>query len=191
MARARGQTAGEGLGEAEPRSRGGARGAASEQSRSSGRIVPMDDLNRAIVEMLRHDGRMPFIDIAKQLKVSEGTVRNRVSAMKRGGMLRIIGIADPMAVNYKADAMLGIKVGPKATPRKVAGRLAPSPEVVYVLWVSGRFDLLVEIVCDDDARLNRFLEDRIYGADDIASVEVMGGLEMFKNQFLLKRDLPL
>jgi Lrp/AsnC family transcriptional regulator for asnA, asnC and gidA len=152
---------------------------------------PMDDLNRAIVEMLRHDGRMPFINIAKRLEVSEGTVRNRVSWMKRAGMLRIVAIADPMAVNYKADAMLGIKVGPKTTPRKVAERLALNSQVVYALWVSGRFDLLIEIVCDDEEGLNRFLENQVYGAGDIASVEVMGGLQMFKNQFLLKRDLPL
>jgi Lrp/AsnC family transcriptional regulator for asnA, asnC and gidA len=60
-----------------------------------------------------------------------------------------------------------------------------------MLWVSGRFDLLVEIVCDDDQGLTDFLETQIYSADDIAAVEVMSGLEMFKNQFLLKRDLPL
>lgn len=159
--------------------------------RSAMLASPMDDLNRSIVEMLQHDGRMSFIDIAKRLEVSEGTIRNRVNWMKQASMLRIVAIADPMAVNYKADAMLGIKIGATSTPRKVAERLTPHPAVVYMLWVSGRFDLLVEIVCDDDDGLTRFLETHVFGADDIASVEVMSGLEMFKNQFLLKRDLPL
>lgn len=190
MSKAKGQTAQGRRRGTEPKGSAAA-ALGHELPRSPVLASPMDDLNRAIVEMLRHDGRMPFNDIAKRLEVSEGTVRNRVNWMKRAGMLRIVAIADPMAVNYKADAMLGIKVGARTTPRKVAERLAPNAEVVYVLWVSGRFDLLVEIVCDDDERLNRFLEDKVYGADDIASVEVMGGLEMFKNQFLLKRDLPL
>ena len=191
MSKAKGQTAQGRRRGTEPKGATGPAALGRELPRSPVLASPMDDLNRAIVEMLRHDGRMPFNDIAKRLEVSEGTVRNRVNWMKRAGMLRIVAIADPMAVNYKADAMLGIKVGASTTPRKVAERLAPNAEVVYVLWVSGRFDLLVEIVCDDDERLNRFLEDKVYGADDIASVEVMGGLEMFKNQFLLKRDLPL
>ena len=150
----------------------------------------MDQLNRAIVGLLEQDGRMAFNEIAKRLAVSEGTVRNRVNWMRQAGMLRIVAITDPTAVNYTADAIIGIKVGRDVTPRQVAERLALTTEAVYVLWVSGRFDLLVEIVCDHEDRYHAFLEQHVYGQGDIAAAEVMGGLKMFKNQFLLKRSLP-
>lgn len=149
---------------------------------------PMDDLNRAIVDLLQEDGRLPFNEIAKALKVSEGTVRNRVNWMKRSGMLRIVAVADPAAIRYKADAFLGIKAAGRATPKKLAERFAVYPEVVYILWVSGRFDLLVEVVCDSEEDFQAFLENRCFGQADIAQLEVMTGLAMYKNQFLLKRN---
>lgn len=149
---------------------------------------PTDDLNRGIVRLLQEDGRMPYKEIAARLKISEGTVRNRVNRMRRSGMLSIVAVTDPTAIDYKADAMLGLKVAPAVTPETVATRLASRPEVVYILWVSGRYDLLVEVVCEGEKEdLARFLAAHIHNNTDIANVEVMSSLSMFKNQFLLKR----
>ncbi|MEM7292657.1 MAG: AsnC family transcriptional regulator, partial [Pseudomonadota bacterium] len=50
---------------------------------------PYDSLNESIVDLLQQDGRMPFAEIATNLGVSEGTVRNRVNGMKSAGALRI------------------------------------------------------------------------------------------------------
>ena len=149
---------------------------------------PHDELNQSIVAMLQQDGRMAFAEIAQALNVSEGTIRNRVNSMKQAGMLRIVAIADPVAVEYKTDAMLGVKIAPGHTPQAVAERLSKLPDVVYILWVSGRFDLLIEVVSDDRDRLLEFLDREIHSQPDIASVETMTGLKNYKNQFLLKRN---
>ena len=151
---------------------------------------PTDRLNRAIIALLQEDGRLPFKTIAEKLDVSEGTVRNRVSWMKQSGMLRIVAVADPTAMDYRADAMLGIKVASGTTPAKVAERLAVHPEVVYILWVSGRFDLLVEVVCESEEDFLGFLSRHCFDQSDLGTVEVMTGLAMYKNQFLLKQDIP-
>ncbi len=145
-------------------------------------------LNSEIVQMLEVDGRMPFSEIAQKLGVSEGTVRNRVNGMKDAGLLRIVAIADPTASEYKADAMIGLKVAPGIKPQAVADRLGKVPSVVYILWVTGRFDLIVELVCDEPDDLASFLEEQIHGIEDIIDAEVMLGLKNFKNQFLLKRN---
>lgn len=147
-----------------------------------------DDLNRSIIKMLQDDGRLPYKDVARALGVSEGTIRNRVQSMKRSGALKIVALADPMAIRYQADAMIGVKVAHPATPRQVAHRLSERSEVVYVLWVSGRYDLLIEVVCETSGAFQEFLEKHCFGHDDIDQIEVMSGIEMFKNQFLLKRQ---
>ncbi len=149
---------------------------------------PVDELNRSIIKLLQDDGRMPYKDVARALKVSEGTIRNRVQSMKQSGLLKIVALADPMAIRYKADAMVGIKVASPASPRDVAERLSQFPEVVYVLWVSGRYDLLIEVVCESSESFQKFLEDHCFASNDIDQIEVMTGIEMFKNQFLLKRQ---
>ncbi len=163
-------------------------GAISLEAKTRGIASTDDDLNRAIIRMLQEDGRLPYKDIAQALQVSEGTIRNRVHSMKQSGALRIVALADPMAIRYQADAMIGIKVASPATPREVANRLSELSEVVYVLWVSGRYDLLIEVVCESGQAFQQFLEQNCFGQADIDQIEVMSGIEMFKNQFLLKRQ---
>ena len=156
--------------------------------RPQGKSSPSDKLNREIIKLLQVDGRTPFKDIASSLDVSEGTIRNRVQWMKDAGMLQIVALTDPMAIRYKADAMIGIKVSNLSSPARVAERLAQFDEVVYVMWVSGRFDLLVEVVCESDDAFKLFLEKHCFSNQDIEHFEVMTSIDMFKNQFLLKRQ---
>jgi len=122
-----------------------------------------DDLNREIIKMLQVDGRRSYKEIARELKVSEGTIRNRIQSMKEAGALRIVAVADPTAISYKADAMIGLKVAPGHTIEEVSERLGKSTDVVYILWVSGRYDLLIEIVTNDRGSFLEFLETPITG----------------------------
>ena len=161
---------------------------AAHSIRQPDKSSPDDKLNRSIIAMLQRDGRMAYSEIAQELGVSEGTIRNRVGAMKHAGMLRIVAIADPVAAEYKTDAMLGLKVSPGHSPQAVAERLASLVDVVYILWVSGRYDLLIEVISNEPDDFLNFLEVEIHGQPDIASVEAMTGLKNFKNQFLLKRN---
>ena len=160
----------------------------------TGRVSPLssphDDLNQRIIRLLQDDGRAAYDVIGHKLGVSGGTIRNRIARMREAGMLRIVAVVDPVAVDYEADAMLGIKTAPGIAPAAVSKRLEPHGAVVYIMWVSGRFDLLVEVVCDEETELALFLDEHVHGQTDIAHVEVMTRIGMFKNQFLLKRHVP-
>ena len=151
---------------------------------------PSDDLNQEIIRILQDDGRAAYDVIGQKLGVSGGTIRNRVARMREAGILRIVALVDPVAVDYESDAMLGIKTAPGIAPAEVAERLDPHPAVVYIMWVSGRYDLLVEVVCDEESELAIFLNQHVHSRSDIAHVEVMTRIDMFKNQFLLKHHVP-
>lgn len=153
---------------------------------NSGIRSPGDDLNQKIIKLLEQDGRMAFKEIAQMLDVSEGTVRNRVNGLRENNQLRIVAMADPTAREYTTDALIGVTVAPGVTPRSVADRLETDSRVVFVLWVAGRYDLVIEIVSDDRNALKDFLEREIHARDDISDADVMLGLKNFKNQFLLK-----
>ena len=161
------------------------------EQQSNGIAAIDDNLNRQIVKMLQNDGRRPYREIAAALGVSEGTVRNRVQLMKKAGALSIVALVDPTEVRYQADAIVGLKVAPNHSVNQVAKRLGESSDVVYILWVTGRYDLLIEIVTDNVHRFHEFLESEIHLQPDISSSEVMSGLKNFKNQFLLKYDWNL
>lgn len=158
-----------------------------DRTSTASRSSPYDALNQKIIKLLQYDGRMSFRAIAEHLDVSEGTVRNRVTWMKEAKVLTIAAIVDPAVIQYRSNAMLGIKVAPGHTPAEIAEILSKNIEVVYVLWASGRYDLLVEIVVDSDDQMSSLLE-QFYKIDNIYSIEIMTGIFMYKNQFLLKRE---
>lgn len=152
------------------------------------RALGADELNRKIMERLQEDGRTPFSTIARELGTSEGTVRNRVAQMIEAKVLKIIAVVDPMALGYTAYGMIGLKLSAGADPRAVAKSFADCDEVTYVLFVAGRYDLLVEVVCERQEALRAFLLERCYGNPEIALIEPMVGLQLFKS--LLKWGRP-
>ena len=126
-----------------------------------------DKLNQQIIDLLELDGRLPFKEIANTLDISEGTVRNRVNRMKDAGVLQIKALVDRSAINYSTDSMLGIKVASNSSPSSVAQRLESCNEIVFIMWVTGRYDLLVEIASESDDTLSKFLEEHCFNNDDI------------------------
>src|SRR5262245_43096511 len=74
------------------------------------RLPALDAIDLTIIKILQNDGRAAFTAIAKQLGISEGAVRNRVGQLIESKILRIIGVADPMALGYDAYAMIGLKL---------------------------------------------------------------------------------
>jgi Lrp/AsnC family transcriptional regulator for asnA, asnC and gidA len=148
----------------------------------------IDHIDLAIIRALQADGRAPFTMIAKQLKISEGAVRNRVGQLIASKVLRIIGVANPMALGYNAYAMIGLKVAPGHDPQQLALYFHDRDEVTYVLFVAGRYDLLIEVICETQKQLALFLRHHCYTRPDLASVEPMIGLAMYKS--MLKWGQP-
>ena len=145
------------------------------------RAIGADELNRRIIAKLQEDGRMPFSNIAKDLGTSEGTVRNRVHQMIEARVLRVIGVADPVALGNDGYAMVALTVAAGSDPRDVSKRFIDLDNVTYVLFAAGRYDLLVEVICKDHLELRRFLLEHCYGQADIASVEPILALAMYKS----------
>lgn len=148
----------------------------------------LDDKDLAIISILQEDGRAAFTSIAKQLDISEGAVRNRVGHLIDSKVLRVIGVADPMALGYDAYAMVGLKVSPGHDPQKAAHYFRDLDDVTYVLFVAGRYDLLIEVICKTHDDLAAFLREHCYSRKDLASVEPMVGLAMYKS--MLKWGQP-
>ena len=158
-----------------------------ETKTTNGILSPDNDLNQKIIRLLQRDGRMPYNEIAKKLDVSEGTVRNRVNGLRDNDQLRIAAMVDPVADEYKTTAMIGIKAATGHTPQQIGERLGKHEMVVFILWVSGRYDLIIEVVTDEQDEIQRFHEQEINSIADIAEMDLMLGLKNIKNQYLLKK----
>ena len=152
-------------------------------------IPNIEGLNQQIVALLQEDGRASFSSIAQKLGVAEATVRARVSRMREANLIHFITVVNPIALGYSAWAMLGINVAQGASADDVARYFRDRQEVVYAMRVAARFDILAEIVCETPDDLRDFLDKHCYGSKQIASVEPMVGLGLYKSLF--KWDQPV
>jgi Lrp/AsnC family transcriptional regulator, regulator for asnA, asnC and gidA len=111
----------------------------------------LDPIDRGIIEALQENGRTPFRSIAARVGVAEATVRARYGRLVDDGILLVTGVTNPLGLGFEAQAMIGIKTS--GSPEPVADEIAGWDEASYVVVAAGRFDLLVEVVCNDRLHL--------------------------------------
>ncbi|MFN2216896.1 MAG: Lrp/AsnC family transcriptional regulator [Anaerolineales bacterium] len=139
----------------------------------------MDKLDSEILALLRKDARKPYTEIADQLGTSEGTVRNRVARLLQNQTVQFVGLIDPNQVGYDAPAMIGVTVQ-SSLVEKAANVIAQFPEVSYLVMVSGEFDLIVEVLCQDREHFASFLNEKLRQVEGVVRTQSFMILRTFK-----------
>ena len=143
--------------------------------------VVIDDTDKAIIEALQADGRMPYTRLGATVGLSEAAVRQRVQRLTESGFVQIVAVTDPLMLGFNRMAMVGLRV--EGDLRTVAADVAAIPDVSYVVIVSGSFDLLMEVVCEDDDHLLAILNDKVRAIPGIRSTETFTYLRLDKQTF--------
>ncbi|MFD0446601.1 Lrp/AsnC family transcriptional regulator [Streptomyces indonesiensis] len=141
----------------------------------------LDSVSLAIIEQLQEDGRQPYAAIGKAVGLSEAAVRQRVQKLLDQGVMQIVAVTDPLTVGFRRQAMVGINVEGDLDP--VADALTAMDEVEYVVVTAGSFDLLIEIVCEDDDHLLEMINKRIRTLPGVRSTESFVYLKLRKQTY--------
>jgi Lrp/AsnC family transcriptional regulator for asnA, asnC and gidA len=142
----------------------------------------LDDTDLNIIEALRKDGRVAFAQIAEQLGVSPGMIRQRYTRLVEQGFLKIVAVTNPLRMGYKTMAMIGIRVdGSKLL--SVAEKISKLDEVIYMIISSGRFDIFAEVVCRDHGDLLRFITEKLSTIDGVRESESFMHLKIVKEVY--------
>lgn len=141
----------------------------------------LDDISKAIIEVLQVDGRASYAAIAKKVGLSEAAVRQRVQRLLEAGIMQIVAVTDPMQVGFRRQAMIGIRTSGDLVA--VGDALSEMPEVDYVVTTAGSFDLLAEVVCEDDEQLLDLLSTRIRQLPGVQSTETFVYLRLNKQHY--------
>jgi Lrp/AsnC family transcriptional regulator for asnA, asnC and gidA len=149
---------------------------------ASGRRPLLDDLDKAIIKALQRDGRRPYAQIGRELKVPEATVRQRAERLISRGIVQVVGVTDPLAMGFGQPAFIGLHVDASRLD-EVADAVASLEEVTYVVVTAGRFDMICEVVCEDNEHLLRVLADQLAKVDGIRSTETMVELRFVKESY--------
>jgi Lrp/AsnC family transcriptional regulator for asnA, asnC and gidA len=147
----------------------------------------MDELDFQILRELQKDGAMSLTIIAKKLKVSIGTVRNRLAKLIEDSTVQIIGRVDPDKVGFHAYSRIFISVKPAKLIQVSAKKLSQFPEVSFLAMISGKYDLELNVQCRDNLHLIELME-KIHAIEGIYETETNMYLKVFK---IAQPDLDL
>jgi Lrp/AsnC family transcriptional regulator, regulator for asnA, asnC and gidA len=140
----------------------------------------LDRVDRAIIEALQANGRESFRRIAARTGVAEATVRAHYARLCEDDILQVTGVTNPLGLGFDAQALVGLKVA--GMPGPVADEIASWDEASYVVIAAGRFDVLVELVCEDRHHLLE-VTNRMRRVESVASTETFPYFQLVKQVY--------
>lgn len=143
----------------------------------------IDELDRKLMMELQKSGRESYVDIASTLGVVEGTVRKRVKNLLDRNIMKIVAIPNLRELGYNFISIMGLQVR-MADLRKVAENLAQKPNVCYLAFVTGRYDLMAIIMTRSSEELSHFIEKEISAVPSILRTETFVNLDVIKGGWL-------
>ena len=141
----------------------------------------LDELSRAIIEQLQSDGRRPYAAIAKAVGLSEAAVRQRVQKLIDTGVMQVVAVTDPTQTGMARQAMIALSV--TGDVEAIAEQLAKIDEVDYIVITAGSYDLIAEVVVEDDAHLLRLVNGQIRAIPGVQRTETFLYLKLVKQTY--------
>jgi Lrp/AsnC family transcriptional regulator for asnA, asnC and gidA len=144
-------------------------------------LIELDEIDQAIIEHLREDGRMPYRALAEELDLTQATIRARVKRLEESGTMRVVAVTDIEAAGYDMLLAIGVQVENRA-PEMVARDLAAFPEVFSVNVVVGAQDVEMLVVTQDQAALDDLINRRLANVPGVRRLTPALALDVLKNQ---------
>ncbi len=151
----------------------------------------LDEVNLRILDILGRDASRPFVDIAKELEISDATVHIRVKRLQAAGILRKFTITtDNVLLGYDHLAFVGINLS-KGSGDEVLVALSQIEEILELHEMYGQYDLLVKIRSRNLEEMRDIIANKISKIPQITEAQSMMVLKTIKEEHTvpLKRDI--
>jgi Lrp/AsnC family transcriptional regulator for asnA, asnC and gidA len=151
----------------------------------------LDDVNLRIIDILSKDSSIPFVEVAKQIGISDATVHIRVKKLISEGIISKFTISvDNDLLGYDHLAFIGINVEPGFADEAI-GELSNLEEVLEIHEMHGTFDLLLKVRAKDLNQMRDLVENKIRKLPRILETELMTVLKTRKEEQIvsLKNDI--
>ena len=154
---------------------------AAQESSAVRSPIELDATDNAIIALLRADGRLPYRAIARELGITEATVRSRVRRLEESDTMRVVAVTDIEAAGYGMLLAVGVQVEGRS-PDDVARDLAQVREVFSVNVVVGAQDVEILVVAEDQAALNVLLAQQLATVPGVRRLTPALAVDVLKNQ---------
>jgi Lrp/AsnC family transcriptional regulator for asnA, asnC and gidA len=140
----------------------------------------IDHIDRSIIEQLQRDGRVPYTRLGAAVGLSEAAVRQRVQRLTDAGVMQVVAVTNPLSHGKRRMAMIGVRT--EGPTDHIAGTLQAMSDIDYLVITAGTFDLMCEVVVQDDLQLLD-LTNRVRAVPGVRSTETFIYLDLVKQTF--------
>ena len=133
----------------------------------------IDHIDEKVLSILRDDSRKPFVEIAKQVNLSEAAIRRRVSNLIKSGVISKFTIETN--VGPQANAISLLSVNPSFPTSEISNRLKKTKGVQSIFEITGEYDIAVIVGGSNIAEINGTIDEirKLSGIDDTNTVVVL------------------
>ncbi len=142
----------------------------------------MDELDRKIIALLQGDGRASNAKIAREVGVSEGTVRRRLRRLVQQDVVKIVAVPNLEKLGYATTALVGLQTGPGKSD-EVADAIASLDEAQYVAITTGAYDIFIWAGLESAESLGAFLRNKIGNIEGVQRTETFVNLAIKKRTY--------
>ncbi|MBW5470555.1 AsnC family transcriptional regulator [Brevibacillus formosus] len=142
----------------------------------------LDDIDYGIIRALQGNARLPFTQIAKDLGVTEKTIRMRVQQLQDEGALSLVGIVNPVKAGFHVQAMIQVAVDAEKLDDVVAA-LTDTVEIRLIVLTSGEYQLFTQVLVTSNEELSQFLIEKLYKIPGISKTNVINELKILKSKY--------
>ncbi|TDI88718.1 MAG: Lrp/AsnC family transcriptional regulator [Chloroflexi bacterium] len=141
----------------------------------------MDELDRKIITLLEGNGRASNARIARDVGVSEGTVRRRLKRLISEQIINVVALPDPRKLGYESEALIGVQVDPDKVD-VVAVKMANLEHTRWVTITTGTYDVFAWATLPNSEALGRFLRDQVGAIEGVRRTETFVSLQVMKRE---------
>ncbi len=131
---------------------------------------PVSQTDRRIIRLLQRNARASYAELSRETGIPESTVRRRMDRLIRLGVIEFAMLAEPSKLGYELRAMIGLKVELRRL-EEIAETLRGMNEVTFAAFLTGNFDVMVQVVVRSQEALVEFLTQRIAPIEGVRSTE--------------------
>lgn len=143
-------------------------------------VSSLDEKGKLIIEQLQQDGRRSYSAIARAVGLSEAAVRQRITRLVKEQIVKIVAVTNPLQIGFSRQAM--VQITTEGDVVGTADRLAEIPQVVYCVVTAGAWDVVLEILCENDHHLLQLLQ-QIRSTEGVRHAETLTFLSLRKQEY--------
>ena len=142
----------------------------------------MYELDRQIIRILQSDGRASNAKIAREVGVSEGTVRRRLRHLVQEDVIKVIAVPNLEQMGYTTSALIGVQTEPGKVD-EVAEAIGALDEAHYVAITTGAYDIFAWVGLESPGQLGTFLRGKVGTVPGVRRTETFVNLSIKKRTY--------